>query len=809
MPRTQWVVVLVARTGVETRDPSRIVHEVEAIVCTAAGMGLLLSFLSYVPESPAINGGGPVGFAISNMLIQSFGLAAYIFPTLLLLAGLVLFFNKHAGLAPVRLTGGFFSLVLSSVVLGVYRPHVSPDAAGGWVGGFLGTLLVGALGDGGAAISLAAAALLIFMMLTGRAVSDLMRGSVASVNKTAGDTKQAVTKGASELKTRFSALAALRERLPAKLSGLSARKAKTEVASSGPAVVYAPAAEPAVVELEPAVEPSGPRAALGRLSERARAAAPKIERGPAHPDKKKGPEQEEFIFEVDDADFRVPPTDLLGDHDDRSEYVDEQSLVDSSTILEEKLATFGVNGRVTAVRPGPVITTYEFEPKAGVKVSRVVNLCDDLTMALRAHGVRIVAPIPGKNVVGIEVSNRSRGIVGLRDLIECDDYRNAKSILPLALGRDTTGASVCGELSKMPHLLMAGATGTGKSVALNAYIISLLYNATPRDLRLIMVDPKMLELSLYEGIPHLLVPVVTDVKKAAAALANAVREMERRFGVMKEMRVRNLDDYNRKVAEAAEAAAAAAAEEPEVDELESDEEVALEGVMSRPEHVEPMVHEHLPRIVVIVDELADLMMSVGRDVEASITRLAQKARAAGIHMILATQRPSVDVITGLIKANFPSRISFQVTSRPDSRTILDTVGAERLLGNGDMLWMAPGKSFLQRIHGCYVGDEAVAEIVDFLKSQGDPDYKMDLLETPGGDGGDDDGEEFFDELYDKAVMLVTNHGQGSTSWLQRKLTIGYNRAARIMEHMEREGVVGPGDGAKPRKVLARSYDVDE
>ncbi|MFT4570348.1 MAG: S-DNA-T family DNA segregation ATPase FtsK/SpoIIIE [Candidatus Binatia bacterium] len=751
-----------------------------------------------------INRGGPVGFAISNMLIQSFGLAAYIFPSLLLLAGVVLFFNRGARLAPIRLAGGFFLLVQASIILGVYRNHVTPDAAGGWVGGFLGTLLVGALGDGGTGVALVTLTLLIFMMLTGRTVTDLMRDSAGAANKTAGDTRVALTKSATGLRASLGDIAGWKERLPFG-AGRFGKNQKVP-ASAGPAVVYSPV-EPAVIELESAPDADPPRSAIGRLADRARQAGPKIERGPLVKEKKDPTlAQEEFIFEVDDANFRLPPTNLLGDPDDRSVYVDEKALVDSSGILEQKLATFGVNGRVTAVRPGPVITTYEFEPEAGVKVSRVVNLCDDLTMALRAHGVRIVAPIPGKNVVGIEVSNRSRAMVGIRDLIESEDYRKNRSILPLALGRDTTGAAVCGDLTKMPHLLMAGATGTGKSVALNAYIISLLYSATPRDLRLIMVDPKMLELSLYEGVPHLLVPVVTDVKKAAAALANAVREMERRFAVMKELKVRSLDDYNRKVAKMAEAAA----NEPVVEEeLEEGEEEAMTGLLSHAPTPEPIVHEHLPRIVVIVDEFADLMMTVGREVEASITRLAQKARAAGIHMILATQRPSVDVITGLIKANFPSRISFKVTSRPDSRTILDSVGAERLLGNGDMLWMAPATSFLQRIHGCYVGDEAVSQIVDHLKEQGDPDYKMDLLESPSDLGGDDDEPDFFDELYDKAVHLVTTHGQGSTSWLQRKLTIGYNRAARIMEHMEREGIVGAADGAKPRKVLARSYDVDE
>jgi len=377
----------------------------------------------------------------------------------------------------------------------------------------------------------------------------------------------------------------------------------------------------------------------------------------------------------------------------------------------------------------------------------------------------------------------------------------------------------------MPHLLMAGATGTGKSVSLNAIILSLLARCTPRDVRFIMIDPKMLELSLYEGICQLLVPVVTDVKKAAAALANVMREMDRRFELMKDLQVRSIDDYNLRIAELAGEAEDEDDEEVDEDELSGEEyedededededeeeydEEAEEGEddedgedeEEEEEEEEGLRHEHLPRIVVVVDELADLMMTVGREVEIAITRLAQKARAAGIHLIVATQRPSVDVITGLIKANFPSRISFQVTARPDSRTILDSIGAERLLGNGDMLYMAPGTSFLQRLHGAYVTDKEARGVAEFIKKQAAPDYKMDLLEDPAKEGDDDEADDFFDELYDKAVDLVIENGQGSTSWIQRKLNIGYNRAARIMENMEREGVVGPSDGAKPRKVL--------
>lgn len=772
----------------------------------ALGASLVLSFLSYVPESPAINQVGPVGFAAANLLIQCFGYAAYIFPALLILAGVVLFRDRDAGVSPVRLAGGFFLLVVVSISLGILRPQVRPEEAGGWVGGFLSTVLGDTFGEGGSLVTLGAASILVFMMVTGRTVSEVIEVSVAAITAAGA----LISQRARALKTTAT------ERMRALMSSLSERRGlrAERRATQAPAVVVSATGDaPIIVPQEPASRLASGQGGRGKDGKNGR-----------QPDPKKASqlEQEEFVFDMGPSNYRLPSPGLLGAHDEPSESADEKALIAQSKILEQKLATFGVNGRVTAVRSGPVITTYEFEPEPGVKVSRVVNLCDDLTMALRAHGVRIVAPIPGKNVVGIEVSNRRRSIVGLRDLVDADEFRSLRIPLALALGRDTNGVAAYADLARMPHLLMAGATGTGKSVALNALIVSLLYKATPHDLRFIMIDPKMLELSLYEGIPHLLVPVVTDVKKATAALANVMREMDRRFEMMKDKRVRSLDDYNRRLAEEM----AELANEPQIEEAEEAEEIdeaqldgggeeggedelvnELSADKPAAAAVEPaIVHEHLPRIVVIVDELADLMMSVGRDIETSITRLAQKARAAGIHLIVATQRPSVDVITGLIKANFPSRISFQVTARPDSRTILDTVGAERLLGNGDMLYMAPGSSVLQRLHGGLTTDREIHAIVDALKQQGEPDYRMDMLEAPASDSEELGEEEFFDELYDRAVDLVTKQRQGSTSWLQRKLGIGYNRAARIMEHMEREGVVGPPDGARPRKVLAQAIE---
>jgi S-DNA-T family DNA segregation ATPase FtsK/SpoIIIE len=462
------------------------------------------------------------------------------------------------------------------------------------------------------------------------------------------------------------------------------------------------------------------------------------------------------------------------------------------------------------VRPGPVITTFEFEPAAGVKVSRIVNLADDLTMALRAASVRILAPIPGKPVVGVEVSNPRRDTVFIREMLLSDAYRAAESKLTLAIGKDTTGNVYVHDLARMPHLLIAGATGTGKSVSMNAMIMSILFKASPRDVRMIMIDPKMLELSVYEHIPHLLVPVVTNPKKASAALANMVKEMEERYRLLHDKGVRNVDSYNRLVAQAAEAEAeaeaeidAAEADDAEPETPDEDGDVAADQSAEAPGHV----HRHLPRIVVIIDELADLMLTVGHEIEESITRLAQKARAAGIHLILATQRPSVDVITGLIKANFPARISFQVTSGTNSRTILDCIGAERLLGEGDMLFLPPGTARVTRLHGAFVSDQDVHRVVDFIKRQEQPRYEMALLEGEDEDEAEgDDVEDFSDELYDLAVAQVTEHRQASISWLQRRLRVGYNRAARMIERMEREGVVSAPSGAKGRDVIARRID---
>jgi len=452
------------------------------------------------------------------------------------------------------------------------------------------------------------------------------------------------------------------------------------------------------------------------------------------------------------------------------------------------------------VRPGPVITMYEFKPAAGVKVRRIVMLADDLAMALRAVSVRILAPIPGESVVGIEIPNPRRETVYLREVIESESYRGTDSKITLALGKDIGGRPFATDLGRMPHLLVAGATGTGKSVSINAMILSILFKSSPQDVKFIMVDPKMLELTVYEDIPHLLVPVVTDPKKAAAALFWAMDEMDRRYRLMRDKGARNIDNYNRTLErEAGNKRSVIDLMEQEA----TDETPAVGGNLSP---IAPLAHEKLPRIVIIIDELADLMMTVGRDIEEYITRLAQKARAAGIHLILATQRPSVDVITGLIKANFPARISFQVTSRVDSRTILDSMGGEKLLGDGDLLFLPPGTARIIRVHGAFVSDQEVLRVMKFIKQQGRPTYRPEVLEAKRETEAAAAVDEEYDEMYDQALAIVTETQQASISMIQRRLRVGYNRAARMIEQMERDGVVGPPDGAKPREVYARKID---
>ena len=501
-------------------------------------------------------------------------------------------------------------------------------------------------------------------------------------------------------------------------------------------------------------------------------------------------EKQKPLFE-DLPDSELPSINLLDTPPSDVEVISSDTLEYTSRLIEKKLLDFNIEVRVVAAQPGPVITRYEIEPAVGVKGSQIINLTRDLARSLSVVSIRVVETIPGKTTMGLEIPNTKRQVVYLSEVLASQTYADVPSPLAIALGKDISGVPVCADLAKMPHLLVAGTTGSGKSVAINAMILSLLYKSTPNEVRMILVDPKMLELSVYEGIPHLLAPVVTEMPKAAHALNWCVGEMDRRYRLMSALGVRNLSGFNTKIRQAAKT------------NKKIDNPFSL-----NPEEPEPL--QELPLIVVVIDELADLIMVVGKKIEELIARLAQKARAAGIHLILATQRPSVDVITGLIKANIPTRIAFQVSSRVDSRTILDQMGAEQLLGQGDMLYLPPGSGYPQRVHGAFVDDQEVHRVVDTLKSRGEPQYIDSILEAPvssedSGDGiGGGDAES--DPLYDQAVEIVLKNKRASISLVQRHLRIGYNRAARLVEQMESAGLVSSMSSSGSREIIAPNND---
>ncbi len=504
---------------------------------------------------------------------------------------------------------------------------------------------------------------------------------------------------------------------------------------------------------------------------------PKVRIVKPKPEPVRRPQQQKFAFMEDTGAFKLPSLDLLKDPPEKKNLqIQRESLEMNARRLEKKLEDFGVHGEVKEILPGPVITMYEFRPAPGVKISKVAGLSDDLALTLRAPSIRIVAPIPGKAAIGIEIPNNNRDPVFLKEVLSDENFTASRLKLPIALGKDITGTAMITDLTRMPHLLLAGATGTGKSVCINTIINSLLFKSPPDRTKLLMIDPKRIELSVYQDIPHLLHPVVTQPKDATRALKWAVTEMERRYMLLSDRGVRNIDTYNRKV----------------VNREKTGDEDKSGGI-----------DKTLPYIVILIDELADLMMVSSKEVEDAITRLAQMARAAGIHLIIATQRPSVDVLTGIIKANFPARISFQVSSKVDSRTILDTIGAEHLLGDGDMLFLPPGVARLTRIHGAYVSEEEVKHVTDFLKKQRKPDYDTTILSNIAAEESPEAKDSELDEKYNEAVDVVLKTGQASISMLQRKLRVGYNRAARMIEAMETEGIVGPSDGVRPRDVYGR------
>ena len=750
-------------------EKGRLNREIWGVVIALTALLIAISLVSYSVNDRSFNTpsgavdthnwGGFLGAFLADLLLQGLGLSSYLVPVFLIAGAIQMFRASYQGISLARASAFAVLLVSVGVLLSVVIDSESARDAGGIVGGFLKeSILIPLFGRLSSVLIACFTLLLSIMMLTQHSLLDL----IGHTKKNFGEFKKSLVPAISDR------VKELKEKND-KRKGENTKKEKKD---------YTP---PAILTKDNPFDDLAVKKPVKKV------AAPI-------------PEQID-LPEVGEG-YKLPPLELLDPPAHEQISIDKETLHANSLILQKKLEDFGVEGEVVAVRPGPVITMYEFKPAAGVKVRRIVMLSDDLAMALRAVSVRILAPIPGESVVGIEIPNARRETVYLREVLESESYRAADSKITLALGKDIGGVPFATDLAKMPHLLIAGATGTGKSVSINAMILSLLFKSSPQDVKFIMVDPKMLELTVYEDIPHQLVPVVTDPKKAAAALFWAMDEMDRRYRLMKEKAVRNIDGYNRVIEK-----------EPWhkkdmiqlTDEEPMEEPAVIGGRLSKDA---PLVHGHLPRIVIVIDELADLMMTVGRDIEEYITRLAQKARAAGIHLILATQRPSVDVITGLIKANFPARISFQVTSRIDSRTILDSMGSEKLLGNGDMLFMPPGTARLTRIHGAFVSDDEVRRVMKFIKQQGRPNYRTDILEAKKDIEAAAAADEEYDEMYDQAVAIVTETRQASISMIQRRLRVGYNRAARMVEVMERDGVIGPADGAKPREVYAQKIEED-
>ncbi len=735
--------------------PARF-REIKGVLCLALSLFLFLCLFSFSPEDPAPllkhageqastnNWTGIVGSYTARWMIFLLGLASFLLPAASLALAVQFFRRPDFALKAPRVFG-FLSLTLSLTALfdALIRGGVTVYGANFPSGGILGAGLVRFLqsyfNPAGTFILLIA-----WMMISLFFIIDF------SLVSTTEKFLRSVREG----------LAAFKGRAVSFFTGWFARL-KTE--KNPPPVI------------EDAATKAPPKKA-----------------------KTKKVEQTHFDFAKlqSDGAFQLPPFTLLSEPPQKDARVKRDHLITNSRILEKKLADFGVEGRVVEVLPGPVITMYELEPAAGVKINRITSLTDDLALALMAPSIRILAPIPGKSVIGIEIPNLKREPVFLKDVLDNDAFTESSLRLPIALGVDFVGAPVIADLARMPHLLIAGTTGSGKSVALNAMICSILFKAPPDDIKFLMVDPKRLELSSYEGIPHLMHPVVVDPKKASQVLRWTVEEMERRYQIISELGVKSIDAYNEMIITRGKAKTAAKEPKPEPrHEMDPAEDSA--------ESDAPFHHVKLPYIVVVIDELADLMMVAPRDVEESLTRLAQMARAAGIHLILATQRPSVDVITGLIKANFPTRISFKVSSKIDSRTIIDQPGAEQLLGAGDMLFIPPGTSKLTRIHGAYLSDAEISRIVEFIKMQAQPTYDASIEKFELESSQTRSDEDGYDEKYDEAVALVGELGQASISLVQRYMKIGYNRAARMIEQMEREGIVGPSDGAKPRKVLIR------
>lgn len=728
----------------KVKNTKDVFIDVMAIFFFALSVFTFISLLAFssLLEIDVKGAMGGAGLYVSHSLGSSFGTLSFVFPVLMFYASYVILKKQPARKIYWKLGSTVIFLLSSTTLLGlVYGKNslLGYSPAGGWLGLAISREFAqNILGTFGTYI---AAIIIIFL-----SVIITTETKIATVMRII----RLLFSGA--LKAVLAAVSALRR--------IAARRKTREKKKKQDA----PRPTPGVAKTAPRrQEPAGGTEAEPQIVFTPPASDKKTEGEPAPPESKW-------------LDFSLPPIDLLDPKIGTSVEIDKEAMYQKATLIEEKLADFGVTGNVMEIRPGPVITMFEYKPAPGIKINRISSLEGDLAMGLKALSIRIIAPIPGKDVIGIEVPNESRETVVLRELFESSSFMAQKSMLTIALGKDISGKPRYMDLQTAPHLMIAGTTGSGKSVLLNATITSLLYRATPYELKMIMIDPKMLELSIYEGIPHLLHPVVTESRKAVAALKWLVGEMDSRYSMLSEEGVRDIDSYNRK--------------------LET-----LEG--------EEKQLRWLPYIVVIIDELADLMMVSPSDVKDSIIRLAQKARAAGIHIIVSTQRPSADVVAGLIKANFPARVSFLVSSKVDSRIILDTGGAETLLGKGDMLFLASGGSNLLRLQGALISDDERKRVTDFLRSQANPVYIEEITRDDSDDESPGTDEDEKDELYETALGIIAETGQASISMIQRRLKIGYNRAARIVETMEKEGIIGPqGSAGKPREVYVDMIKAD-
>jgi S-DNA-T family DNA segregation ATPase FtsK/SpoIIIE len=794
--------------------PHKRLNEVIALVFLASGVYIFLSLISYQSTDPSWNAVssvvradnlmGRVGAHIADLCFQILGLASFVLPPLFALLGWKWLFSKPIETPWAKLCGAGLLIAAGSVALSLapsLRMFASNIPAGGLVGFLFADYLIDAMNVTGAALFtllLLLVSLYLISTFTVQVIGEWLTGPIEWL--------RFVWEGATSIRLTP------RRRLPAVPQGpvdtdgrivdpLAAPKGKARAAAASvqgtllemmpPSATPSPATskmppidlgdERAPWEEAPAeneipirvLEDQPPLAMRGELP-----ATPAAFGSVSAVDMKGGKPSRKPARPT--THFELPSTTLLNEPPERNSF-DAQELKETAANITTKLKEFNVLGSVVQINPGPVVTTFEFRPEAGIKVSKITTLTEDLSLGLEAESI-IIERIPGKSTVGVEVPNRRREMISLRQMIESEEFQSSPSRLTIAMGKDVNGRIKMFQLETMPHLLVAGSTGSGKSVMLNALIMSILYKSTPEEVRMILVDPKRVEMGMYEGIPHLLTPVITDPRKATNALRNAVLEMERRLKLLAERGVRNIDQYNKKVR--------LMAEKPRSlfeDEAEEEEDL-------RP----------LPYILIVIDELADLMMLERANVEESVARLAQMARAVGMHLVLATQRPSVDVITGLIKANFPARISFRVATRVDSRTVLDVMGAEHLLGKGDMLCLPPGSSRLVRLHGAFVTEQEVFGVVDFWKQQARPEYDQSYLIAPPSDddaeAGDDEEVE-RDQMYEEAVKVVCDVGKASTSVLQRRLRLGYGRAARILDMMQREGIIGPPDGSRPRDVL--------